>query len=320
MDILVTGGAGYVGSMLVPRLLNSGHNFIVVDTFWFGDQLEEHPRLSKKNGDVRFIKSEELPNIDVVIHLASIANDPSVDLDPTLSWEIGCLGTLNICNIARKKHVSTLILASSGSVYRIKSEKQVTEELTLLPISTYNKVKMIKERIALSFEASYRVVIYRPATICGWSSRMRLDLAVNALTFDAMDKGIIDVYGGSQMRPQLHIDDMVDAYLWAVETKELSGIFNIGFENDSILDIAKKVAQVIPAQIKILDTNDPRSYRLDSSKLLATGFHPKKTTLNAVQELKEKFQSGELISTDRNYNTKWMKEEVLSDSNKLGGE
>ena len=320
MDVLVTGGAGYVGSVLVPRLLEAGHIVTVVDTFWFGDELKNHPNLSKRVADVRLIHPSDLPNIDVIIHLASVANDPSVDLNPTMSWEIGCLGTLNLCNIAKEKNVATFILASSGSVYGIKSEENVTEELSLVPISTYNKVKMIKEKVVLSFRDHFRVAVYRPATICGWSPRLRLDLAVNALTYDALQEGVIEVHGGSQMRPQLHIDDMVDAYIWALDVKEISGIFNIGFENDSILEIAKKVTKVIPSDIKIVGTNDPRSYRLDSSKLIATGFRPKKSTINAIEELKEKFVIGELDATSRNYNMRWMKEEVIPNLGRQAGE
>jgi nucleoside-diphosphate-sugar epimerase len=317
MNILVTGGAGYVGSVLVPELIRNSHSVVVIDTFWFGDNLEDHQNLQKIKGDIRELKASDLPELDAVIHLAAVANDPSVDLDPVLSWEIGALGTLNLCNVAREKGVKTFILASSGSVYGINDSPKVTEELPLVPLSVYNKVKMIKERVVQSFSSEFRVVIFRPATICGWSPRLRLDLAVNALTFSALQKKKISVFGGDQMRPQLHIIDMVRAYTWALNNEKLKGVYNIGFENDSIIDIAKKVQSSIKSDIEVVPSNDPRSYRLDSSKLLEAGFAPEKNTHNAILDLKERYEQGTLTETDMNYNVNWMKS-ILKDSTGLG--
>jgi nucleoside-diphosphate-sugar epimerase len=305
--ILVTGASGYVGSALVPELLSQGFSVCAVDTFWFGDHLKPHKNLIKIKQDIRNLNASDLPDIDIIIHLAAVANDPSADLDPNLSWEIGSLGTRNLCEIGKAKSIKLFILASSGSVYGIKSEPNVVEELDLVPISVYNKVKMVKERICLSYQRNYRVVIFRPATICGWSPRLRLDLAVNALTFGALKNREIIVYGGSQMRPQLHIDDMVKGYIWALGNDSLNGIYNIGFENDSILDIANKVKSLIKSDIKILGTNDPRSYKLDSSKLLETGFFPSKNTLQAILELKYRFENGFIVESEQNYNVNWMK-------------
>lgn len=305
--ILVTGASGYVGSALVPKLLSEGFSVCAVDTFWFGDHLKEHKNLLKINADVRKLRPIDLPEIDGIIHLASVANDPSADLDPSLSWEIGGLGTRNICEIGMVKGIKVFILASSGSVYGIKSDLRVVEELELVPISVYNKVKMIKERICLSYQSDFRVVIYRPATICGWAPRLRLDLAVNALSFGALKNQEILVYGGSQMRPQLHIDDMVNGYIWAVKNNSLEGIYNIGFENDTILGIAQKVKSVIKSEIKIMGSNDPRSYRLDSNKLLETGFAPTKNTNDAIFELKVRYENGFIQESERNYNVNWMK-------------
>ncbi len=308
----MTGASGYVGSVLVPILLENGHKVIALDTFWFGDNLKDHPQLQKIHSDVRFVGEKDLPGLDAVIHLAAIANDPSVELDPGISWEIGCLGTLNICNIAKLKKVKSFILASSGSVYGIKEDSKVTEDLSLVPISVYNKVKMIKEKVVLSFSNDFRVVILRPATICGWSPRLRLDLAVNALTFDALDKKQMRIFGGNQMRPQLHIQDMVAAYCWALEQQNMVGVFNVGFENDSILEIAAKINKSIPSEIVVETSNDPRSYRLNSEKLLNTGYKQLKSTRDAINELKKLYESGELKSESINYNVEWMQQTVFS--------
>jgi nucleoside-diphosphate-sugar epimerase len=312
MIILVTGASGYVGSVLVPALLENGHDVVALDTFWFGDNLEDHPKLQKIHSDVRIVEEKNLPNFEAVIHLAAIANDPSVELDPGISWEIGCLGTLNICNIAKQKKVKTFILASSGSVYGIKEDAQVTEDLSLVPISVYNKVKMIKEKVVLSFLNDFRVVIFRPATICGWSPRLRLDLAVNALTFDALEKKQMRIFGGSQMRPQLHIQDMVAAYCWAIEKPEIVGVFNVGFENDSILEIANNIIQSIPADLVVEISNDPRSYRLNSDKLLNTGYRQLKSTSNAIDELKKLHEDGNLKCEAINLNVEWMQQTIFS--------
>jgi nucleoside-diphosphate-sugar epimerase len=310
----ITGASGYVGSSLVPKLLSSGIRVIAVDTFWFGDYLPDHKSLSKINSDIRDLRASDLPNLDSIIHLAAVANDPSVDLDPTLSWEIGCLGTRNLCEIGLVKEIDLFVLASSGSVYGIKNEPKVTENLELVPISVYNKVKMVKERIALSYKESFRTVIYRPATICGNSPRMRLDLAVNALTISALTKGEITVFGGEQLRPQLHIDDMIRAYEWALSNPSIVGLYNIGFENDSILDIAKKVQGVIDSKIQITPSNDLRSYRLDSSRILQTGFTPLKKSIDAITEIKEHFESGQLQVGESNFNVTWMSKLISNGS------
>lgn len=306
-SILITGGAGYIGTELTKSLLASGNFIHVVDTFWFGDNLQNHPNLKKYKMDIReFDPPKELEKIDTVIHLASIANDPSADLDPSLSWEIGCLGTMKVLQWAKSKSISNFILASSGSVYGVSSEPKVTEEVKLVPISIYNKVKMVKERIALSYADKMNVVILRPATVAGVSDRQRLDLAVNALTFSALDKKCITLFGGNQIRPHVHIKDLIAAYEFFIPG-EHSGVFNIGFENISILDLGTRINEITGADIKTVPSNDPRSYRLNSEKILGLGFIPKYTVNNAIFELIEKFKSGELTDNPMHYNINWLK-------------
>ena len=312
MNILVTGGCGYKGTVLVPKLLDRGYKVTVVDTLWFGNFLEPHPNLNVLNVDIRDIENIPFTGIDVVIHLASVANDPCGDLDPKLTWEISALGTMQIAEKAVKHGVKQFIYASSGSVYGIKEEDQVTEDLELKPITEYNKTKMVAERVLLSYGDKMIVQIVRPATVCGFSPRMRLDVSVNMLTMQALSNGLITVFGGNQTRPNIHIDDITDVYLHLVDAKDsIRGIYNAGFENISILDIAKLVAKHIPAEIRVTESNDPRSYRVNSDKLLATGFSPKKSVEKAILELCEKQNQGALKNEERVHNLKWMQATVF---------
>ena len=312
MNILVTGGCGYKGTVLVPKLLDRGYKVTVVDTLWFGNFLEPHPNLNVLNVDIRDIENIPFTGIDVVIHLASVANDPCGDLDPKLTWEISALGTMQIAEKAVKHGVKQFIYASSGSVYGIKEEDQVTEDLELKPITEYNKTKMVAERVLLSYGDKMIVQIVRPATVCGFSPRMRLDVSVNMLTMQALSNGLITVFGGNQTRPNIHIDDITDVYLHLVDAKDsIRGIYNAGFENISILDIAKLVAKHIPAEIRVTESNDPRSYRVNSDKLLATGFSPKKSVEKAILELCEKQNQGVLKNEERFHNLKWMQATVF---------
>ena len=312
MNILVTGGCGYKGTVLVPKLLDRGYKVTVVDTLWFGNFLEPHPNLNVLNVDIRDIENIPFTGIDVVIHLASVANDPCGDLDPKLTWEISALGTMQIAEKAVKNGVKQFIYASSGSVYGIKEEDQVTEDLELKPITEYNKTKMVAERVLLSYGDKMIVQIVRPATVCGYSPRMRLDVSVNMLTMQALSNGLITVFGGNQTRPNIHIDDITDVYLHLVDAKDsIRGIYNAGFENISILDIAKLVAKHIPAEIRVTESNDPRSYRVNSDKLLATGFSPKKSVEKAILELCEKQNQGALKNEERFHNLKWMQATVF---------
>jgi nucleoside-diphosphate-sugar epimerase len=311
MKILVTGACGYKGTVLVPKLLAAGHKVVAVDTMWFGNYLKPHPDLTVEQVDVRDADRISLDGVDAIVHLSSIANDPCGDLDPKLTWEVSALATMQLADKAVRKGVRRFIYASSGSVYGVKEEPQVTEDLELRPISEYNKTKMVAERVLLSYSGEMVVQIIRPATVCGYSPRMRLDVSVNMLTMQALTKEHITVFGGNQVRPNIHIDDVTDVYLFMLENPQHQGIYNAGFENISIMDIAKRVIEHAPARITVTESNDPRSYRVNSDKLLATGFRPKKTVDDAIREIVDKFRLGVLKDEDRFHNLKWMQREVL---------
>jgi nucleoside-diphosphate-sugar epimerase len=310
--VLVTGATGYKGTVLVPKLLAKGYKVVAIDTQWFGNFLPKHENLTVIKGDVRQTDDISLEGIDSIIHLASIANDPCGDLNPKLTWEVSALATMQLADKAKRTGINQFIYASSGSVYGVKDEQQVTEDLTLEPISEYNKTKMVAERVLLSYADSMAVQIVRPATVCGLSPRMRLDVSVNMLTMQALENGKITVFGGAQVRPNIHIDDITDLYIYMLENPEkTSGVFNAGFENISILDIAKMVQAKIACEIEITPSNDPRCYRINSDKLLSTGFKPNKNVSTAIDEIIAAYQAGALKNEDRFYNLKWMQQEVL---------
>ena len=310
--ILVTGATGYKGTVLVPKLLAKGYKVIALDTQWFGNFLAPHENLTTIKGDVRNTAEIELEGIDSIIHLASIANDPCGDLNPKLTWEVSALATMQLADKAKKSGIKQFIYASSGSVYGVKDEEQVTEDLSLEPISEYNKTKMVAERVLLSYADDMAVQIVRPATVCGLSDRMRLDVSVNMLTMQALTNGKITVFGGAQVRPNIHIDDITDLYIYMLENPDkTSGVYNAGFENISILDIAKMVQAKINCEIEITPSNDPRCYRINSDKLLASGFKPSKNVETAIEEIIEAHEAGKLKNEDHFYNLKWMQKEVL---------
>ena len=306
MKIMVTGGCGYKGSVLVPKLITHGHDVTIIDTMWFGNFLQPHPRLKIIQADIRNIQDVWFKGIDAIIHLASVANDPCSELAPKLTWEISALATMQLAGCAVKHHIKQMIYASSGSVYGVSDVPQVVEDTPLNPITEYNKAKMVAERVLLSFKNDLTIQIIRPATVCGYSPRMRLDVSVNMLTMQALTKGVITVFGGDKTRPNIHIDDITDVYLFFLENK-VTGIYNAGFENLSILDIAKLITSFIPAEIRISESNDPRSYRVNSDKLLKLGFKPSKSVKKAIEELIDYHQKGTLQDKDSFYNIRAMK-------------
>ncbi len=308
MHILVTGACGYVGTVLTQTLLEQGHTIIGVDIMWFGNYLKPHPKLTIIKEDIRNTEKIPMQDVDAIIHLANVANDPCGDLNSKLAWEVNVLATMTLVEKAIQSGVKQFIYASSGSVYGVKDEPQVTEELSLVPISDYNKTKMISERVLLSYQDKIAVQIIRPATVCGVSPRMRLDLSVNLLTMQSLAKGKITVFGGAQVRPNINLKDMIGVYLHFLKlgTKK-TGIFNAGFENISIMDIAQRVTKLIPVEIIVTESNDPRSYRLNSDKLLATGFKQECTVADAIKEVIDAYRGGSLKDEENCYNIKTMK-------------
>jgi nucleoside-diphosphate-sugar epimerase len=334
--ILVIGGGGYVGAVLVPKLLKLGHEVTVLDTFWFGrgvfddcskyfDSGINNPKLFCHNGDVR---NRELlgrlaKEADIIIHLACLSNDPTFDLDPGLGRSINLDAYVSFIDIIKETKrcygkPDFLIYASSSSVYGVKDEEHVTEDLFLDPLTDYSRFKALCESYMEKCLPVTLIpwVIIRPATVCGWSPRLRLDLTVNILTAHAYFKRKIQVFGGSQKRPNIHIDDMTDLYVDIAlkPNRHIVGqIFNAGWENFTVLEIAQMVQARIgeDVQIDIVRTNDNRSYHVSSDKLkLCYSWRPKKTIEDAVGDLVNAFESGRVSDMDNPvyYNIKTMKQ------------
>jgi nucleoside-diphosphate-sugar epimerase len=312
VKILVTGGCGYVGTKLTQALLTrTPHDVVVLDAQWFGNYLKPQARLQILKMDVRNIDTFDLTPFDTIFHLANIANDPSVELNPYASWEVNVLATMRLVDRAARHGVKQFVFASSASVYGVKSEPKVTEDLELLPLSEYNKTKMVAERVILSYADQMVTTIIRPATVCGYSPRMRLDVVVNLLTIQALKNGKMTVLGGDQVRPNIHIDDLVDLYLFSLG-RRLKGVYNAGFENISVMDIARLIARQVPAEIVVLPSNDPRSYAVCSDRLLDTGFVPERQVLDAIREMVEAYHDGRLTDEPAWHNVKWMKQQNLA--------
>ena len=308
MNILITGGCGYTGSVLTEKLLNLDHRVTVIDAQWFGNYLIPNKNLKLIKMDIREIELINLKNIHSIIHLANIPNDPGVELNPLLSWEVNVLATQRLIDKATKNGVKQFIFASSGSVYGIREEKQVTEDLELVPISYYNKTKMVAERVVLSYKDKLAVHCIRPATVCGYSPRMRLDVTVNMFVKQAFSNKNITVFGGSQVRPNINIKDLTNVYIHFLNNVHLdSGCYNAGFENLSIMEIAKIVSKKISSKITVSEIKDVRSYRQNSDKLLATGFEKKFNIQEAIDDMYEKFIKNKINDTDQCYTVKWMK-------------
>lgn len=311
LRLFITGGCGYIGSKLTEALLaRTPHEVTVYDAQWFGNYLPRHPRLNVIRADLRAIDACNLTPYDTIFHLAGVANDPSAALDPYASWEVNVLATMQLVDRASRSGVRHFVFPSSGAVYGVRTEPDITEDLELMPISDYNKTKMVAERVIMSYAGSMMTTIIRPATVCGTSLRMRLDLAVNLLTMQALTKKRMTVLGGTQVRPNIHIDDLVDLYLFILD-RRLTGTYNAAFENLTIMEIAKTIARQIPADISVKASNDPRSYRLCSDRLLATGFAPKKNVAIAVQELAAAYREGRLVDLPNWHNVSWMKERLV---------
>jgi nucleoside-diphosphate-sugar epimerase len=312
MNILVMGGCGYIGTVLVEKLIMLNHTVTVFDTEWFGNYHKPNKNLNFKKKDIRDICPADLKDYDSVVHLANIANDPSVELNQNLSWEVNVLASNLLMQSLKKSKVKHIIYASSGSVYGVKTEEHVTEDLDLVPISTYNKTKMISERVLLSYKDDFKIHCIRPATVCGFSPRMRLDVTVNMLTFQALKNKAMTVYGGTQIRPNIHIQDLSNVLIHFLDNSDIeSGAYNAGFENLSILEIANIINSKINSKIEIFPTKDIRSYRQNSDKLLKTGFRKKFGVNKAIDEIIEKYNQGLIIEKENCYTVNWMKKMKL---------
>jgi nucleoside-diphosphate-sugar epimerase len=320
--VLVTGGAGYVGSNLVPKLLAAGYAVTVIDLYIYGEDLfaayRHDPDFREVKGDLRdpAATGAALAGCDAVIHLACISNDPSFDLDPTLGRSINYDCFRPLVRAAKAAGVGRFIYASSSSVYGIKPDQEVTEELPLQPLTDYSKYKALCEDVLLEERApGFTTIILRPATVCGYAPRLRLDLTVNILTNLAITNGRITVFGGDQLRPNLHIEDMTDLYLRLLEAPaaQVDGkIWNAGYHNFKVREIADMVRAKIGPDIEILvtPTDDHRSYHVSSERIRRElGFVPRHSVEDAIADLKAAFSSGKVpnsMTDDRYYNIKRM--------------
>lgn len=318
-NIFITGGAGYVGSVLVPKLLNKGYNVTVLDLMIYGrDVLPNHPNLNAVKGDIRDqeLLKKILQNQDAVIHLACISNDPSFELNPSLGKSINLDAFEPLVRISKESGVKRFIYASSSSVYGIKEEPNVHEGMELEPLTDYSKFKAMCEELLAPFQsADFTTCTIRPATVCGYGKRLRLDLSVNILTNLAINKGEITVFGGTQKRPNIHIEDMTDLYCLLLELpkEKIAGkIWNAGFENHTISEIAGMVKNVVGQNVNIVTTptNDLRSYHISSEKIKNDiGFVAKHTIEDAASDLKKAFEQGLIpnsLSDDKYFNVKLM--------------
>jgi nucleoside-diphosphate-sugar epimerase len=321
-NVLVTGGAGYVGAVLIPKLLAKGYQVKVIDLYIFGEEVlsavKGHPNLKEVKGDIRdqALLAKEIAGTDAVIHLACISNDPSYELNPQLGKSINYDAFIHLVKISKQSGVKRFIYASSSSVYGIKDDPEVTEDLPLEPMTDYSKYKALCEEVLLEAATDdFIVSIIRPSTVCGYSPRLRLDLTVNILTNLAVNKGQITVFGGKQKRPNLHIEDMTDLYLFLLELpdeKVHRKIYNAGYENFTVKDLAETVQRLLGGNIPIITTpsNDNRSYHVSSKKIRAElGFEPKHTIEEAILDLKEAFEAGKIpnpMEDIRYYNIKTM--------------
>ncbi len=327
--VLVTGGAGYVGSVLVPRMLDAGYKVRVLDLLIYGEAplaaVRRNPDLEVVQGDLRNTElvRESIRGCDAVIHLACISNDPSVELDPNLSRTINYEAFIPLVDMSKDLGVRRFIFASSSSVYGVSDDPDVREDHPLKPVSLYNQYKAMCEPVLLEEQdPDFTTVIVRPATICGYSPRQRLDLTVNILTNHAVNTGKITVFGGKQMRPNLHMTDMVNLYLQLLEEseKKIAGeIFNAAYQNFSVEDTAQVVRDVVSREVpdrKNLEivftpSDDIRSYHVSSEKIRKVlGFIPKHTIEDGARDLVAAFRAGRLpdsMTDMRYFNIKMMK-------------
>ena len=297
--IFITGGAGYVGAVMVPHLLENGYEVTVLDLMIYGEHvLEKHEKLNAVKGDIRDqdLLKKLIPEHDVVIHLACISNDPSFEMNPQLGKSINLDAFRPLVEISKSSNVKRFVYASSSSVYGIKDEPNVYEEMDLAPLTDYSIFKADCEKILAEYQSDdFTTVTIRPATVCGYSRRQRLDVIVNILTNLAYHKREISIFGGDQLRPNIHIADMVEAYMVLIRApkEKIAGkIYNAGYENQSVKEIAEIVKNTVGRDVKLITTptDDNRSYHISSNKIKTElGFVAKHTIRDAVEGLCEAF-------------------------------
>lgn len=327
-QILVTGGAGYVGAVLVPKLLAAGHAVRVLDLYLYGEHVlassATHPGFLSVRGDLRdpAVVAEAVAGCDTVIHLACISNDPSFELDPSLGRSINFDAFAPLVAASKAAGVQRFIYASSSSVYGVKDDPEVNETLSLEPLTDYSRFKALcEEQLLEARSPGFETVIIRPATVCGYSPRLRLDLIVNIFSNQALVNRKIRVFGGFQKRPNIHIEDMTDLYVRCVEAdaSQVDGkTFNVGGDNHPIAKIAELVKAQVgdDVSIEFTETNDPRSYHISSEKVkVELGFEPKRTIADAVSDLASAYREGKVPDPMTNslyYNIRTMQERRLT--------
>ena len=328
--VLVTGGAGYVGAVLVPKLLAAGYSVRVLDLFLFGhDVLPAHANLETIEGDIRDqeVLARSLPGSDAVIHLACISNDPSFELNPELSKTINYDAFEPLVKVSKDSGVKRFIYASTSSVYGVSDAPDVTEEHPLVPLTDYNKYKGLCEPHLLKYQNSdFTTVIIRPATVCGYSPRQRLDLTVNILTNLAVNCRKITIFGGSQKRPNIHIDDIAELYVDLLErpAEQIAGqTFNAAYENHTVAELGEMVRtkveelmpELAPIEVETTPSNDLRSYHVSSAKIKRElGWAPRRTVEDAIADLCRAFRQGKLpnsLTDPRYFNVKTVQQSGL---------
>ena len=317
--VIIIGGGGYVGSELTRILLEQGYKVVVYDLFIYGNTLPKNQNLEIVNGDIRNIDllNKTIKDVDNLIHLACISNDPSFDLNPDLGKSINFDPFEDLVKISKENGVKRFIYASSSSVYGIKSETNVDETFSLQPLTDYSKFKAMCEEVLFKYKNNEFVCsCIRPATVCGYSRRQRFDLVVNILTNHAYNNKEIKIFGGNQLRPNIHITDMCNSYLCLLEADKnlINGeAFNVGFENHSVSKLGDIINQSLGGSIKILNvpSNDDRSYHISSKKISnILGFAPNFTIQEAVADIKRAFEKKlfkDPLSNEMYFNIKRMK-------------
>src|SRR5262245_4895573 len=318
--VLITGAGGYVGTMLVERLLSRGYAVRGLDTFWFGDFLPAHPRLEKIKGDMRDreVVARSVKGADAVIHLACLSNDPMSELDAELTKAINFTACRDVVVQAKAAGVRRFLYASSASVYGVRDEPSITEAMSLEPITLYSRFKADIEHELFSIgDGNFTTMACRNSTVCGYSPRMRLDLIVNIFVMAALQRGEISIEGGTQLRPLIYMGDLLDFYCLALEIDAATihqQAFNISSDNYKVMDVAKMVQQHIPCKLTFKDWTDPRSYHVSTEKAeRLLGFRTTTPITTSIEEVRAKFADGTIDSSDhRCYNVrhlKWLMEQ-----------